>query len=192
MSNRTLYIIAGCNGAGKTTASFTLLPDMLSCPEFVNADEIARGLSPFHPSDAALEAGRIMLNRIAELIDKGQSFAFETTLSGTAYLKKILEARNKGYVVLLLFLWLDNPEMAMERVKIRVREGGHDIPDDVIKRRYIRGVKNLFGKYLKVADATFFVDNSQGQFRFMAQRTGVGKFLEYEPEIFSRLKAVAS
>ena len=108
MIDKNLYIIAGCNGAGKTTASFTILPEIIECKEFVNADEIAKGLSPFQPEKVAFESGRIMLKRITELLFDNQSFAFETTLSTKSYKSKILEAKEKGYNVTLLFFWLQN------------------------------------------------------------------------------------
>lgn len=147
-SDRELYIIAGCNGAGKTTASFTVLPDMLDCKEFVNADEIAKGLSPFQPEKVALEAGRIMLNRINELLSEGKNFAFETTLATRSYKNKIRQARERGYSITLLFFWLQNAALAKERVKIRVSEGGHYIEPEIIERRYLKGIKNLFELYL--------------------------------------------
>src|SRR5688572_22772196 len=120
---KDLYIIAGCNGAGKTTASFTILPEIIECKEFVNADEIAKGLSPFQPEKVSFEAGRIMLNRINELLDENESFAFETTLSTRSYKNKILQAQKQGYTVTLLFFWLENIELAKERVETRVKEG---------------------------------------------------------------------
>jgi predicted ABC-type ATPase len=152
MNEKNLYIIAGSNGAGKTTASFTVLPEILECKEFVNADEIAKGLSPFQPEKVAFEAGRIMLNRIDELIKKEENLAFETTLSTKTYKQKIQFAKQNGYNTTLLFFWLQNTELAKERVKIRVNEGGHNIPKDVIERRYINGIKNLFDIYLELVD----------------------------------------
>ncbi len=134
MSN--LYIIAGCNGAGKTTASYTILPEILDCKEFVNADNIAAGLSPFNPESVALEAGRIMLVRIRELIDEHVDFAFETTLATRSYVSLIKEAKKKGYSIVLVFFWLDSAGQAIKRVAMRVSEGGHNIPDDVVTRRY--------------------------------------------------------
>lgn len=163
MHDKKLYIIAGCNGAGKTTASFTILPEILECKEFVNADEIAKGLSPFQPEKVAFEAGRIMLNRINELIRENENFAFETTLSTKTYKNKIIEAKEKGYRVTILFFWLQNIELAKERVKIRVAEGGHNIENDIIERRYIRGIKNLFDIYLPVVDGALIFDNSEGK-----------------------------
>ena len=127
-----LYIIAGCNGAGKTTASYTVLPEMLGCREFVNADEIARGLSPFNPGSVAIEAGRLMLQRMDDLLSEGTDFAFETTLATRSYVRFIEQAHAKGYFVTLLYFWLPTPQQAVERVATRVREGGHDIPREVI------------------------------------------------------------
>lgn len=138
---KRLYIISGCNGAGKTTASFTILPDILNCKEFVNADEIAKGLSPFQPETVAFEAGRIMLNRINELLETGVTFAFETTLATKSYKSKIEQAQVRGYKVTLLFFWLENVELALSRVATRVKEGGHNMPEEVIKRRYVAGIK---------------------------------------------------
>jgi predicted ABC-type ATPase len=120
MKDRNLYIIAGCNGAGKTTASYTILPEVIECKEFVNADEIAKGLSPFQPEKVSFEAGRIMINRINELLEDNESFAFETTLSTKSYKNKILKSKEQGYTITLLFFWLNNIELAKERVKIRV------------------------------------------------------------------------
>jgi predicted ABC-type ATPase len=167
---KNLYIVAGCNGAGKTTASFTILPEILNCKEFVNADEIAKGLSPFQPESVAFESGRIMLNRITELLQENKSFAFETTLSTRSYKSKIIEAKSKGYRVTLLFFWLQNIELAKERVKIRVSEGGHNIESDVIERRYIRGIKNLFDIYLSIVDGALIFDNSEGQHELLADK----------------------
>lgn len=112
------FIISGCNGAGKTTASFTILPEILDCKEFVNADEIAKGLSPFQPEKVSFEAGRIMLKRINELLDSNENFAFETTLATKSYKSKIAEAKRKNYSVTLLFFWLQNVDLAIERVKL--------------------------------------------------------------------------
>lgn len=159
---KVLYIIAGCNGAGKTTASFTILPEIIDCREFINADEIAKGLSPFQPEMVSIEAGRIMLNRINDLIENGESFAFETTLSTKSYKSKIIAAKRSGYKVNLLFFWLKSVELAVERVGIRVSEGGHKINDDVIKRRYVRGIQNLFEIYLAIVDDALIFDNSFG------------------------------
>lgn len=170
MTTKNLYIIAGCNGAGKTTASFTILPEILNCKEFVNADEIARGLSPFQPEKVAFEAGRIMLRRVDELLNSGESFAFETTLATKSHRLRIEEAKRKGYHVVLLFFWLENAELAVERVKVRVSEGGHNILTDVIHRRYFNGIKNLFDMYLPIVDEASIFDNSEGQYDLIAEK----------------------
>lgn len=158
--SKKLYIIAGCNGAGKTTASFNILPSILDCKEFVNADEIARGLSPFQPEKVALEAGRIMLQRIDELLETDKDFAFETTLATRSFRNTVLKAKERGYIVTLLFFWLESQELAIERVKTRVSEGGHNIPEETIRRRYLAGLKNLFEIYIPICDRTFVFNNS--------------------------------
>jgi predicted ABC-type ATPase len=170
MNDKKLYIIAGCNGAGKTTASFTILPEILDCKEFVNADEIAKGLSPFQPEKVSFEAGRIMLKRINELLTENQNFAFETTLSTKSYKNKITEAKAKEYRVTLLFFWLQSIDLAKERVKTRVLEGGHNIEPDVIERRYIKGIKNLFDIYLPIVDGALIFDNSDGKHELIADK----------------------
>ncbi len=171
MVDKNLYVIAGCNGAGKTTASFTILPEIIHCKEFVNADEIAKGLSPFQPEKVAFESGRIMLHRIDELLQNGESFAFETTLSTRSYKGKLLKAKENGYTVTLLFFWLKNIELAKERVNVRVSEGGHNIPSDVIARRYKTGLRNLFEIYLDVVDGALIFDNSEGKHELLAIKT---------------------
>ncbi len=158
--NKNLYVIAGCNGAGKTTASFTILPEILNCKEFVNADEIAKGLSPFQPESVSFEAGRIMLERIAVLLKESKTFGFETTLATRSYKPTLLQAKQLGYKVTLLFFWLPSDELALERVKTRVLEGGHNIAPDVIRRRYLRGLKNLFELYMDLPDSILIFDNS--------------------------------
>ena len=161
MGEKNLYIISGPNGAGKTTASYTVLPKILHCKEFVNADEIARGLSPFNPSGMAIEAGKLMLKRIDELLHKEESFSIETTLSTRSYFKLVETAHHKGYDVTLLYFWLKSPEQAIERVAERVSKGGHDIPNDTIIRRYWAGLKNLFNIYMPIVDTWILVDNSK-------------------------------
>jgi predicted ABC-type ATPase len=189
MIEKNLYIISGCNGAGKTTASFTILPEILDCKEFVNADEIAKGLSPFQPEKVAFESGRIMLNRINDLLNQQESFAFETTLSTLSYQSKIMEAKNKGYTVTLLFFWLQNIDLAIERVKNRVFEGGHNIEVEVIKRRYYRGIKNLFDIYLPIVDGCLLFDNSEGNHELLMQKTIDGAFHIINQPKFDQIKS---
>ncbi len=170
-SMKSLYVIAGCNGAGKTTASYTILPKILECDEFVNADEIARGLSPFKPESTGIQAGRLMLERIKSLLQKGENFAFETTLSTRSYVNYISEAKSKGYTVTLLFFWLNSEELAIKRVEVRVKEGGHHIPINVIKRRYENGLKNFFKLYLPIIDDWMFINNSGDTYEIIAEST---------------------
>ena len=157
---KNLYIICGCNGAGKTTASYTVLPEILNCKEFVNADEIARGLSPFNPSSVAIEAGKLMLQRIEEMLQRDETFSIETTLATRSYVNLVKRAQKKGYRVCLLYFWLNSPELAMKRVAERVSKGGHDIPKDTIKRRYAAGINNLFKLFLPIVDYWAIFDNS--------------------------------
>lgn len=163
MDNLNLYIIAGCNGAGKTTASMSVLPEVLDCEEFVNADEIAKGLSPFHPEEMAIEAGKLMLQRIDTLIGQRKSFAIETTLATRSYKTLVERAKKAGYSVTLLFFWLPSPQMAEQRVAARVASGGHDIPKEVIHRRYWLGLQNLFDIFAQIVDYWSLYDNSLQQ-----------------------------
>ncbi len=188
MNDKNLYIIAGCNGAGKTTASYTILPEIIECKEFVNADEIAKGLSPFQPETVSFEAGRIMINRINELIRENENFAFETTLATRSYTSKILKAKAQGYTITLLFFWLNNIELAKERVRIRVQEGGHNIPNKVIERRYLRGINNLFDLYLPIIDGALIFDNSFGKHELIAQKNEDEKIKILEHNKFQQLK----
>lgn len=159
--SKNLYIISGCNGAGKTTASYTVLPEILDCREFVNADEIARGLSPFNPESVAIEAGRLMLQRIEDLLAKDETFSIETTLATKSYINLVRRAQDKGYQVNILFFWLRTPELAMQRVAERVANGGHNIPEDIIKRRYVAGIRNLFRLFMSEVDFWDIYDNSK-------------------------------
>lgn len=183
-----LYIIAGCNGAGKTTASFTILPEILGCKEFINADEIAKGLSPFQPESVAMQAGRIMLARMDELLQKGEIFAFETTLATKSYKQKIEWAQANGYEVTLLFFWLDSPNIAKERVAQRVAEGGHNIPLETIERRYYNGIANLFAIYIDMVDICYIFDNSEGERTPIAKKYKGGKEIIYNTDLYNQMK----
>ena len=188
MEDKNLYIIAGCNGAGKTTASFSILPKILDCKEFVNADEIAKGISPYQPEKVAFEAGRIMLSRIDELFKNQESFAFETTLATKSYKQKIKFAKANNYYTSLLFFWLKTPELAKERVKVRVKEGGHNIPLDVIERRYKNGIKNLFNIYLDIVDQAMIFDNSEGKHILIAEKNLGEDIVIHHLDKFNELK----
>ena len=183
-----LYIIAGCNGAGKTTASFTILPEILGCKEFINADEIAKGLSPFQPESVAVQAGRIMLARMDELLQKGETFAFETTLATKSYKQKIEWAQANDYEVTLLFFWLDSPNIAKKRVAQRVAEGGHNIPLETIERRYYNGIANLFTIYIDMVDICYIFDNSEGERTPIAKKYKGGKEIIYNADLYNQMK----
>lgn len=183
-SRRALYIIAGCNGAGKTTASMTVLPEVLHCREFVNADEIAKGLSPFRPEEVAVQAGRLMLERIDRLLTRGETFAIETTLATRSYAGLVRRAKAAGYTVVLLFFWLPSPEMAEMRVAQRVAEGGHDIPREVIRRRYWLGLRTLLEIYAPEVDVWSMYDNG-GPMRPIVDRNIV-----VDHDKFARIKSL--
>lgn len=186
MEKPNLYIIAGCNGAGKTTASLTILPEILNCSEFVNADAIAAGLSPFHPENVAIEAGKLMLKRIDFLIASKKDFALETTLSSKNHLQTVKKAQEQGFEITLLFFWLNSIELAKERVKIRVSKGGHDIPSEVIARRYERGLENL-DKYCALCNDWFVYDNSNNLSELIMDGNFQNRII-YNEETFKKIK----
>ena len=189
MSNKKqLYIIAGCNGAGKTTASFTILPEVLDCKEFINADEIAKGLSPFQPESVAIQASRIMLARMDELLQKGETFAFETTLATKSYKQKIEWAQANGYEVTLLFFWLNTSKLAKKRVAQRVAEGGHNIPDEIIERRYHSGITQLITTYMDMIERYYIFDNSEGERTPIAKKYKGGKEIIYNTDLYNQMK----
>ena len=157
---KTIIIIAGPNGAGKTTFAREFLPNEANCPTFVNADLIAEGLNPLQPEQEAVAAGRMMLEMIRRYVSEGRSFAFETTLSGRAYASMIPRWREQGYRVRLFFLRLPSPEIAIVRVKQRVATGGHNIPDDVIRRRFDAGLKNFENIYQPLVDEWKLYDST--------------------------------
>lgn len=185
---KTLYIIAGCNGAGKTTASVTMLPKILECKEFVNADEIARGLSPFNPEGVAIEAGRLMLERIDFLLNQNHSFSIETTLSTKSYRQLVERAHARGFKVQLLFFWLPAPEFALQRVAQRVQEGGHNIPSEVVIRRYVSGIKNLFNIYIDIVDEWMIVENLHSPRILIADGNIGGNANIYHDELYKIMK----
>ncbi len=160
MKDRNVIIIAGPNGAGKTTFAREFLPQEADCPTFINADLIAQGLSPFRPEAAAARAGRIMLEMMADCVRRGESFAIETTLSGRGYARMIPAWRAAGYRVVIFFLELPSSEMAAERVRLRVAQGGHDIPEPVIRRRFTAGRENFVRIYKNLADEWKHYDNA--------------------------------
>jgi len=173
-----LYIISGCNGSGKTTASYTLLPDLLNCREFVNSDEFAKSFSPFDPSAASITASRYMLMKINYLLDRRADFAVETTLATRSLVQIVRQAQELGYEVTLLYLWLNSPEMAIQRVHDRVAAGGHNIPDPVVRRRYVMGLQYFFDTYLPVIDRWILADNSKPPFSVVAEGSKELKYIK--------------
>jgi len=168
---RDIIIIGGPNGAGKTSSAPAILQRRLDIHQFVNGDEIARGLSPFDPESAAVAAGRLMLQRIQALLQSGESFAFETTCAGRSHARWLLECKSHGWQVTLLFLWLPTPEAALDRVARRVRDGGHSIPRDVVIRRWKAGAANMRNIYLPLSDVAMIYDNSDAERVLIAERT---------------------
>ncbi|MFD0912159.1 AAA family ATPase [Methylophilus luteus] len=158
-----VIIIAGPNGAGKTTFAKEYLPNEANCPTFINADLIAAGLAPFAPETVSVKAARLMLNEIEFNVKKANSFAFESTLSGRAYAKDIMEWKKLGYHITLIFLSLPSEEFAIQRVAARVAAGGHDIPEATIRRRFNAGLKNFHNIYKPLADSWSLYDNSYSQ-----------------------------
>lgn len=188
VNHPNLYIIAGPNGAGKTTASFALLPGVLHCPNFVNADEIARGLSPFAPETVAFQAGRIMLQRIDELLPQKVDFAIETTLATRSYVQLVHRAQALGYKVHLIFFYLETEEQAIQRVAQRVKEGGHNIPEEDIRRRFKRGIYNLMNLYLPICDSVLVYNNVRTPAQIVARKRSKADTIELiEPEMWNNL-----
>ena len=169
-----MYIISGCNGSGKTTASYTLLPEMLECNQFVNSDEFAKSLSPFNPSEASVSASRYMLQKIYYLLGNHMDFCVETTLATRALMGIINDAKSRGYTVDILYFWLKSPEMAIARVKSRVEAGGHNIPENVVRRRYYMGLNYFFETYAPVCDRWMLADNSSSPFSIVAEGSPAG------------------
>ena len=169
-----MYIISGCNGSGKTTASYMLLPELLDCSEFVNSDEFAKSLAPFHPETAYITASRYMLKKLRYLFARREDFCIETTLATRSLLKMVRTAQDQGYFVTVVYLWLNDPEIAVQRVAARVEAGGHDVPPDVIRRRYYTGLEYFFELYSPVCDKWMLVDNSTNEFRIVAEGSAKG------------------
>lgn len=161
---------------------------MLDCKEFVNADEIAKGLSPFQPETVSFQAGRIMIERIDELLNSGVDFAFETTLTTLSYIGTIRSAKEKAYSVSLIYFWLNDVELAIERVKTRVNEGGHNIPEETIRRRYFRGIFNLTNKFTVLCDYWIVINNSSRPFTFVAEGYGETEIKVHDEMVWQQIK----
>ena len=160
MNNRNVYIIAGPNGSGKTTFAVKFLPEYAKCPNFINADLIAHGLSPFSPGAAAIKAGKLVLEQIHEFAKKRVDFAFETTLSGKLYVKLFKSLKEKGYKIHIFFLWVPDADLVVSRIKSRVAQGGHDVPVRDVIRRFNRSISNFFKLYRPLADSWMLFDNA--------------------------------
>ncbi|MDQ3321502.1 MAG: zeta toxin family protein [Acidobacteriota bacterium] len=184
-----VIVIAGANGAGKSTVAPYLLRDTLGVSEFVNADTLAQGLSAFAPETVAITAGKIMLRRLDELTESNVDFAFETTLSTRSFLQRLNRMRENGYKFKLVFLYLENSELAVLRVAERVRQGGHDIPEATIKRRYEKGLQNFFALYQPIADNWIFYDNSDAENIRLIAKGNLSKTEKvFEPDVWKQLK----
>ena len=185
-----LYILCGCNGAGKTTASYTSLPELLDCREFVNSDEFAKSLSPFDPSTASVSASRYMIMRIQYLLSQNADFSIETTLATRTLVSILKEAREKGYSITILYLWVQNPDIAIQRVRDRVEHGGHNIPDDVLRRRYKVGLKYLFNTYMPLCDRWIIMDNTTARLAMVAEGSS-GRLVIKDDENFGKIRSIA-
>ena len=184
-----LYIVAGPNGAGKTTFAKKFLPEYAHCKEFVNADLIASGLSPFSPDAAALRAGRLLLEQIQLLAGKHSDFGFETTLAGVTYASLLRKLKAQGYEIHLFFLWIPTVEMALARIADRVRRGGHQIPEPVVRRRFHKGIAHLFGRYRPLLDAWTLLDNAGATPRAVA-REEEGALQIFDQELFAKIRGM--
>ena len=190
-----LFVIGGCNGAGKTTASYTILPRLLDCSEFINYDEFAKSLSPFDPDKASIMAGRYMHMKMQILMQKKKDFGIESTLATRSLLKIIKESQENGYTVTVLYLWISSPELAIERVKKRVTEGGHDVLDDTVRRRFNAGLINFFNDYMNIADEWILADNSDPPYKTIASGSKKGitvhdlkKYREIKESILNEIR----
>lgn len=191
--SKKILVIAGPNGAGKTTMALELLSNSPDLYEFLNADEIAKGLAPKHPESMALTASKLMIRRLKELLEQDKNFAFETTLAGKNYLNHLKIAKSNGYEVILFFLWLSSPEHAVDRVAERVIQGGHNIPKESIIRRYYSGLTNLLTSYLPLVDMAVILNNSTEESKDkVIARKGVSEVIDIiNPPIWEKInKAV--
>ena len=187
---QVVYVIAGPNGAGKTTFAKKFLPEYVKCKQFVNADLIASGLSPFSPELAALSAGKLLIGKIRELAQKGIDFGFETTLSGKSHALFLKELKEQGYSVHLFFLWIPTLELALARIRDRVRRGGHDIPEPVVRRRFHKGIQHLFKLFRPALDSWALFDNS-GEEPHLIVNEEDGNLRVLDQNLFDRISNMA-
>jgi len=173
--NKTVYVIAGPNGAGKTTFALEYLQDITGCNNFINVDMIAYGLNPVNPDIMQLQAGKLFLTELQKSIAKGNSFAFETTLAGKGYIKTLKQMRADHWQIIIIYLWIPNIDFSVERVKARVEQGGHDIPDSIIQRRFGKSLHNLMNEYMNLTDKTLIYDNSGVKPVLIFERMGIAE-----------------
>jgi len=185
-----LYIISGANGSGKTTTAKQILPYFLNVYEYLNADEIAAGLSPFRPESVAIQAGKLMLKRLNYFVEHQTDFAFETTLSGLNYLRFLKKCQTQNYQINLIYFWLHSPDLAIARVRQRVASGGHNIPEETIIRRYYRGQKNLTECYLSLCQTWIIYDNSTFPSQLVATYNPEQQITLYQPEIWEQIQRI--
>jgi predicted ABC-type ATPase len=183
---KKIYIIAGPNGSGKTTFAKKFLPDYAECPNFVNADLIAQGLSPFLPRSVAIKAGKLVLAQIHEFAGKGVDFGFETTLSGKSYVKLLKKLKEEGYQLHLFFLWIPGPQLAIDRIKGRVAEGGHDVPVRDIRRRFSRSVDNFLKLYQPLLDS-WMIFNNAGINPALIAKSSFDKIIVIDEQLFNKI-----
>ncbi|MGM9747836.1 MAG: zeta toxin family protein [Candidatus Cryptobacteroides sp.] len=187
----SLYIISGCNGSGKTTASYTMLPEMLECSQYVNSDEFAKGLAPFSPESASIKASRLMLMKVRHLLKRKEDFGVETTLATRTLLNMVKTAQAEGYKVTVLYFWLNSPELAVARVKARVAAGGHNIPEETIRRRYKVGIGYFFRDYVPLCDRWILADNSKVPFRVIAEGFKNDVISVKDPDTYEKIREMA-
>lgn len=183
-----MYILAGCNGSGKTTASYNSLPGIFDCSEFVNSDEFAKSLAPFNPESVPVQASRYMLLKTKFLFEKRMDFSIETTLATRSLVKMVKAARAQGYFVTVFYMWLSSPEIAIARIRARVDAGGHYIPEETVKRRYYVGLKYFFNVYVPECDRWILADNSDPPFKIVAEGTKTSINIK-EPALYEHIRA---
>jgi predicted ABC-type ATPase len=195
MQNTTqpvVYMIGGPNGAGKTTTALSLLPERLSCYEYVNADAIAAALSPFRVQQVSMQAGRLMLERVHALSEQGESFAFETTMAARSFAPFLKRCKGKGYYIHIIYIWLRTPELAVARVAQRVAQGGHYVDEAVVVDRYFHGLSNFFELYSPIADQWAFFDNTGSEPELVAQLSPGAGIEVLRPELWSKIREISS
>ncbi|TRZ96007.1 Zeta toxin family protein [bacterium] len=185
-NSKNVYIIAGPNGSGKTTFARKFLPEYAECPNFVNADLIAQGLAPFSPRSVAIKAGRLVLAQIRDFASSKVDFGFETTLSGRSHVNLFKELKNKGYQLHLFFLWVPDPQLAIERIKGRVLEGGHNVPAQDVRRRFGRSITNFITLYRPLLDS-WMVFNNAGIIPALIAKSKNDNMVVFDEELFNRI-----